>query len=337
VDALDEVGPASIQFTYDTEWLQEIGVENESGTDDLEQMEAVAAGTGLTGMEEPDHAMMEDDIGWLQDVIKSDDEPLVVPDEPIIDPGVVVDESLGDSAIEHEDAIIDVVGSESEQTNDQPLELIEEQSDKIVEFADDLPSWSELSAEEGQTEADSGIGFEETEWLDQIAPDTELDNELSDWLDEAVGLTDELKMPSDYELPDWLQEPVDDSGDQFDDSVDSEFPQETPASPGETGDMSVADLSSVSDDAGGGMTLAGQDSSDKSVLPLPGWLVDSDEQMDSSSDSPFDQTVELGFDGIDDSIPWLEDLAAESVEEQADQTESPDELLTDDQSDDESA
>jgi tetratricopeptide (TPR) repeat protein len=342
VDALDEVGPASIQFTYDTEWLQEIGVENESGTDDLEHLEAVGAGISLIGMEEADQAEMEDDFGWLKDVIVSDEEPVVVPDEPIIEPGVVVGESPGDSAIEHEDAIVDADGSEWEQTSDRPPELIEEQSEELGEFVDDLPSWSDLNAEEGQTEVDSGIAIEEAEWLTQIAPDTKLDNELPDWLYEAVGLTDELKMPADYEVPEWLQESADDSGGQFDESVgseDSKVPQETPGLSDETGDMNMGDSSSVPGDAGKDKTLAGQDSSEESALPLPGWMDDSDEQVDSSSDSPFDGSGDLGFDGVDESIPWLEDLAGESGEVQADQraSQSADELSTDDQTDDKTA
>ena len=337
VDALDEVGPASTQFSYDTDWLQEIGVASASGIDDFDQLEMVDAGINVTGVEEASQVAGEDDLEWLRDVIISDDEPVDVIDEPIIEPEVVFDESPGDSVVDGEDTIIVVDGSESEQTSDQPLERFEDQSDELGEFADDLPSWSDLSAEEGQPEADPGLGFEEATWLDQIAPEPEVDDELPDWLYEAVGFTDELNMPSDYASPEWLQEPVNDSGEQFDDSVGAEdpvFSQETPGQPGDKGDVNIGDLSSLTDDASEDMTSTDQDSSEKSGLALPGWMVDNDEQADSFSDSPFDRTVDLGFNGVDDSIPWLDDLAAELGETQDDQTKSP---PPDDQTGDESA
>ncbi|HUS94610.1 MAG TPA: hypothetical protein VMZ24_05475 [Patescibacteria group bacterium] len=340
VDALDKVGPASIQFTYDTDWLLEIGVEGERGSDDFEQIKAVDVGIPQKGIQESSQDTTEENIDWLKEVIIAGDEPVSDLGEPLIEPATAGDHLPGGSAVALEDTILALDGSEIKHTNGQPSQSFEEQSDETGEFADDIPSWSELNAVEGQTKANKGIGLTEADWLDQIAPDSEIDDELPDWLDEAVGFTEELIMPSDYQMPDWLEEPADDSARKFDSSSgtkSSEYSQGSPLSAGETGEFNVKYVSSVPDGAGDDMALTGQDTSDKSKLPPSGWLVESDEEADSFSEVALDRTGDLGFEAASNSIPWLEDLAAE-FEEQADQetSPSPDEPTTEDQTDDES-
>ncbi len=340
VDALDEVGPASKEFSYDTDWLQDIGVEGESGSDNFERINAVGLGIPQKGIQETSQESSAEEIDWLNEVIISEDKAESVLGDPFVEPATAGDQSPSDSTDSLEDSIIALDVSEIKHTDEPPLQSLQEQWDEPNEFSEDLPSWSDLNAGEGQAKANSAAGLTEVDWLDQIAPDSELDDELPDWLDEAVGFTEELKMPSDYQMPDWLDETPEESARKLESTSgtkSTEYSQGSPLAPRKTGDLNVEPLTSVPNGAGDDMAVSDQDPSDKRKLPTTGWLLESDEQTDSFSDVALDRTGDLGFEKAGNSIPWLDDLAAE-LDEQADQetSPSPDEPAIVDQTDNES-
>ncbi len=146
-----------------------------------------------------------------------------------------------------------------------------------------------------------------SDWLDEMAEDSDVTDDLPEWLYETVGFTDQLP-----ELPE--EGPVDDNG--FGKPVDAEYAEKdktakatgiSASDAGEIGDSEQIDWDSEWPD----IDDAAEDDD------LPKWLLDADEVLeelpDEVSQASADSWLQSQDDEADD-VGWLDELVPKDKE-----------------------
>jgi len=306
VDALGEIGPASAQLSYDSEWLHEIGVEQEIAIRTIPPVEEYDAIIDTIVPEESLELLNEDEVDWLEELSIDDiaanthqgEEIAAAPLETV----EVVDEG------EVSQPLMEEV-EETVEFEQAPAVIEDEIPDRdlsLDEFGDELPSWTELNEEVGLVGTQISAEAVDDSWLAQIAPSQSSDDGLPKWIYENMGFSTEMEDSPDFELPDWLQDSMADDDTAREEPESPELPLETEpianqgASEKPESMLNLEEVGSVADEI-----TAISFEEDLSLEPsIEELLTGTDELINRTTSPPPDQPV----DAIFDALPWLDDM-----------------------------
>jgi hypothetical protein len=157
---------------------------------------------------------------------------------------------------------------------------------------------------------DSGDVGDPSDWLDDLSEDTTDVENLPDWLYDAIGFTGELDMPDDYEEPEWLEEL----------GLDKDGPARENR-PMTSEDVAHENSGEAHESVRGraeSAATAGYKSRDDNMIP--DWLQDAGGSLEElPSDLVEDSSIYESAlnDEDDDGLSWLEELAAEDTDKDA--------------------